>query len=137
MAQPAPSEELKAEIVEYAEANSIEKASALYGYSVKTIAKWQMNNQIHSLTHARITYTPEEWQEQMKDLLRSIAVIAATRELELAPRSEIGFVNKIRTTAIHDLQLLEGKATERHESTAMTEKEAAELARKLSERNGE
>lgn len=137
MALPAPDDDLKAEIVEYAEANSIEKASAHYGYSAKTIAKWQMNSQIHSLTHARITYTPEEWQEQMKDLLRSIAVIAATRELELAPRSEIGFVNKIRTTAIHDLQLLEGKATERHESTAMTEKEAAELARKLSERNGE
>jgi hypothetical protein len=70
----------------------------------------------------------------MKELLRSIAVIAATRELELAPRSEIGFVNKIRTTAIHDLQLLEGKATERHESTAMTEKEAAELAERLNKK---
>lgn len=134
MAQPAPSEELKAEIVEYAEANSIEEASAHYGYSAKTIAKWVMNSDIHSLTHARITYTPEEWQEQMKDMLRSIAVIAATRELELAPRSEIGFVNKIRTTAIHDLQLLEGKATERHESTALTEKEAAELAERLNKK---
>lgn len=134
MAQPAPTEELKAEIVEYAEANSIEKASALYGYSAKTIAKWVMNSDIHSLTHARITYSPDEWQEHMKELLRSIAVIAATRELELAPKSEIGFVNKIRTTAIHDLQLLEGKATERHESTAMTEKEAAELAERLNKK---
>lgn len=134
MAQPAPSDELRAEIVEYAEANSIEEASAFYGYSAKTIAKWQMNRQITNVTHARITYSESEWQDHMKELLRSIAVIAATRELELAPKSEIGFVNKIRTTAIHDLQLLEGKATERHESTALTEKEAAELAERLNKK---
>lgn len=134
MAQPAPSEELKAEIVEYADANSIEEASAHYGYSAKTIAKWQMNRQITNVTHARIAYSESEWQDHMKELLRSIAVIAATRELELAPKSEIGFVNKIRTTAIHDLQLLEGKATERHESTALTEKEAAELAERLNKK---
>jgi hypothetical protein len=131
MANPSPTPEQKDEIIEYALEHSIEEANQKYGYSAKSIARWVQVSQMHSLTHARGDYDPEQWKQQMEELLKSIAIIAATRELELAPRSEIGFVNKVRTTAIHDLQLIQGKATERTESTAMTESEAVELATRL------
>lgn len=112
MANAKPTAQLKAEILSRARELGPDIVAKETGYSAKTITKWLANAELDNLTRIRVDMSPDEFIDNMCALLRAIALDAAMRELELASKSEVGFVNKVRTTAIHDLNLLEGKATE-------------------------
>lgn len=104
-----------------------DEAQRITGWSAKTITAWARKEVYRTHAPATPDFTEEDWATQLAKTLKAVSLVAATRELSLAPQAEGVLANKIRTTAVHDIQLLEGKATERTESVDATEQEALAL----------
>lgn len=110
------------------------EASARSGWSQKAITGWAAKDVFRTHTHAMPDFTKEDWTEHLVGILKGVAVLAAQRELACAPLAEASIANRIRTTAVHDVQLLTGKATERTEAIEVTASEALSLADELAAR---
>lgn len=120
--------------VALADAVGIEEAAGRTGWSKNAITRWSSSDKYRSHTRAEVDFTAENWAEQLTRTLQAVALIAAERELVLSPLADISLANKVRTTAVHDVQLLTGKATERTDSVEVTASEAQSLADELAAR---
>ena len=116
------------------DALGVKEAHARTGWSIKAITGWAAKDVFRTHTHAMPDWTAENWEEHLVTMLKGVAVLAATREMAVAPHAEAAIANRIRTSAVHDVQLLTGKATERTEAVEVTAHDAMALADELAAR---
>lgn len=129
-----PSDDDRRAAVALFDAVGINEASARTGWSKQAIAKWASKDTWRVKPDLPVDFTAGDWQEQLTNTLRQVAVLAASRELHLTPYADAGLANRIRTTAVHDVQLLSGKATERTEAVEVKSTDAMKLADELAKR---
>lgn len=130
-----PSDNDRRAAVALFDAIGIEEAASRTGWSKQAVAKWAASDKYRTpAPDAGIDFTAENWQEHLADVLRQVAVSAASRELQLSAMADGNLANRIRTTAVHDVQLLTGKATERTEAVEVKQSDAVKLADELAKR---
>ena len=131
---PTPTDTDRKAAVALVDALGLDEAADRLPWSKKTIQAWARSEAYRTHAPAREEFNEADWEEQLIKTLKSVAMIAADRELALAPQAEISLANKVRTTAVSDVRLLTGKATSRTEATDSTEQEILRLADELSAR---
>lgn len=137
MVAKTPTDQDRVDAVALCDEFGPDEASARTGWSAKSILAWSRKEVYRTHAPARVDFSEEDWEEQLVRTLKAVALISAERELSLAPQAEMALANKARTTAVHDIRLLEGKVTERTEAIDATEAEARKLAEDIAIRRAQ